>query len=66
MPKDIFIVAPCFFQSIRKDSEASGVEFARWHDTLIVGGCSEVHQEGCLPAEVSGDRADGAADNVTE
>jgi hypothetical protein len=64
--EDVCVVAPGFFQGVGEDGKTRGVEFARRHDTLVVGGLGEVDDGGSTPDEVDGDGSEGVAEDVME
>ena len=64
--EDVVVVATDFFQSIRKDSETSGVEFARRQDSVFVGGLGKVEDGRREPDGVDGDGAEGVANYLAE
>ena len=62
--EDVGVVAPGFFQGIRQDGKTDDIEFARWHDTLFVGGSGEVEDGRGQTSGVDGDGAEWVAEDV--
>src|SRR5258708_2834608 len=62
--QDVGVSTTRFFESVGKDSEVSGVEFARRKGTLFVGSTSEVGHGRRQPGRDARDRAEMVAKDV--
>jgi hypothetical protein len=64
--EDGWFLAACLLKGVGQHSKACGVKLARRKGTLFVGGCGKAGHGRRLPTGIESDRAEGAAEEITE